>query len=73
VNVKELREKLSAYPDDIRVVLNGYEGGVDDAEGLAEVRLKLNAHIEWYYGKHEALSKLYDDDYSSGEPALQVV
>jgi hypothetical protein len=72
VNVKELREKLAAYPDDMRVVLNGYEKGVEDVETVEEVRLKLNVNDEWYYGKHEVLRE-YEDEYSEGEPALHIV
>jgi hypothetical protein len=72
MNVKELREKLAEYPDDMRVVLNGYEGGVEDVETVDEVILKLNIHNKWYYVSHEVIMDL-EDDYSSGESALKVV
>jgi hypothetical protein len=31
---KELIEKLTGYPDDTLVVVNGYEGGFDDINGI---------------------------------------
>jgi hypothetical protein len=71
--VKELREKLAEYQDDMRVVVNGYEGGVDDDLTVVEVRLKLNVHNEWYYGDHEILTEGFDEGYSSGEPALHIL
>jgi hypothetical protein len=53
MKVKDLIEKLQSFDPELIVVVKGYEGGVDEAEYAADVSLKLNAHTEWYYGKHE--------------------
>ena len=53
MNVKQLIEKLSAYDPETMVIVSGYEGGVDEAEYAADVKIKLNVYTEWYYGKHE--------------------
>jgi hypothetical protein len=53
MTVKELIEKLKQYDENMRVVVSGYEGGVDDVGKLHETGIKLNANDAWYYGKHE--------------------
>jgi len=53
MKVKELIEELQKHDPAKMVVVAGYEGGYDEISGAGEIRLKLNAHTEWYYGKHE--------------------
>jgi hypothetical protein len=53
MKVKELIEELQKHDSEKMVVVAGYEGGYDEISGAGEIRLKLNAHTEWYYGKHE--------------------
>jgi len=60
MNVKQLIEKLSTYDPETMVIIGGYEGGVDEAHQAGEVKIKLNAYTEWYYGKHEVTDR--DDD-----------
>jgi len=59
MKVKELIEKLQLCDPSLMVIVSGYEGGVDEAKQAGQVRVKLNAHNEWYYGKHEVAD--YDD------------
>ena len=61
MNVKQLIEKLSAYDPEMMVIVSGYEGGVNEAEYAADVKIKLNVYTEWYYGKH-------DVTYSDADP-----
>lgn len=60
MNVKELIEEWKKYPQDIRVIVNGYEGGYDDVESINKIKLLLNQNEEWYYGKHESVEKEED-------------
>lgn len=53
MNVQQLIEKLSEYPKDSMVVVNGYEGGVSEVDTLSGCKLMLNVNSAWYYGAHE--------------------
>lgn len=57
--VSELVTKLQQLPQELRVVVDGYEGGYGDIEkeDVSEVFLKLNQNTQWYYGAHEQVSK----------------
>ena len=53
MNVKELIEHLQTMPSDTMVVVAGYEGGVNEVGGVDKIKLLLDQHDEWYYGRHE--------------------
>ena len=61
MTVKELIEALSQIKDqDLKVMVKGYEGGVDDAivstneSNTPEIyTIKRNVNKEWYMGRHE--------------------
>jgi len=53
MTIAELIEKLKEYPQDLRVVVRGYEGGVDDVTYFEEMEIYLNYNTSWFYGKHE--------------------
>ena len=57
MTVKELIDELSKYPEDMRVLVNGYEGGFDDVSSIKEGVFNANFYTEWYYGKHEKTDK----------------
>lgn len=63
MNVRELIEVLSQYPDDTRVVVNGYEEGYDDLspELISIVELALNANRYWFVGRHAGKRELSDE------------
>ena len=52
MTVEELIRILRKYPKDMRVVVNGYETGLDDLEArLIRVReIRLNGGEEWWEG-----------------------
>jgi hypothetical protein len=53
MTVSELVKLLSKYPQDARVVLDGYEGGLDDVVDIATIPLHANANPDIdYYGVH---------------------
>jgi hypothetical protein len=53
MKVKELIEKLKSCDPELMVVVNGYEGGVNEAENAAQVKIRSNVNTKWYYGAHE--------------------
>jgi hypothetical protein len=61
MTVKQLKELLNEYPDDMLVVVSGYEGGFNDISDAEIIVLKRDVHSEWYYGRHE-----YIDEEESG-------
>ena len=40
-------------PSDTMVVVAGYEGGFDEVGRVYKIKLLLDQHDEWYYGRHE--------------------
>ena len=54
MTVKELMELLEKYPDDLRVVVNGYEDGYDDIspERISTTKIQLDAGIHDWEGQH---------------------
>jgi len=61
VTVKELIEKLKEFDQNMRVVVAGYEGGVDDINRAFTVKIKLNQNTAWFYGKHEVSHESFDE------------
>lgn len=53
--VAELVKLLQSQPQDMRVVVNGYEGGYSDVKPLIQIPISLNVHPDdrWYYGNHD--------------------
>ena len=70
MTVRELIESLSKIEDqDIRVMVKGYEGGVDDiviGNGIdnnttvipAIQYVALDVNEQWYYGRHERVDDI---------------
>lgn len=61
MTVRELIEKLSQIENqETRVMINGYEGGVNDINNIASIiDVALDVNDEWYYGKHERVDDMY--------------
>jgi hypothetical protein len=63
--VKELIEALKAFPQDLKVVTKGYEGGYDDITKPRLIQVYTYPEEYWWTGRYR------DDD---GElPELEVV
>ena len=62
MNVDQLIKRLQMYPPDLRVVVRGYEGGYNDVDTFENLKLVLNYHSAWYYGKHEDVESLYGNN-----------
>lgn len=61
MNVKELIEKLSKYPDDTIVVTEGYENGFNDILEVKTIKLSERNNKEWWDGKY------INEDFSDSE------
>ena len=61
MTVKELVKLLGKYPDDLRVVVNGYEDGYDDLspERISVRKIQLDTQIHDWEGQH---SDFYDSE-----------
>lgn len=58
MTVKELIDKLSELPQDLRVLVSGYEGGYRDLENVGgESIFAADVNSAWYYGPHEEVDK----------------
>ena len=51
MTVKELIQKLEAFPQDALVVAEGYEDGYDSIKKVSIIRVVENQTKEWYVGK----------------------
>ncbi len=62
MNVDQLIKRLQMYPPDLRVVVRGYEGGYNDVDTFENLKIVLDYHSAWYYGKHEDVDSLYGNN-----------
>lgn len=53
MKVIDLINLLSQMPAEADVIAKGYEGGVDDVVNVKLVKIKMDVHAEWYYGRHK--------------------
>ena len=62
MTVKELMKELEQFPNNMEVVVSGYEGGYDsvaktrisiiEVDYNSNVSLSTNEKFAWYYGEH---------------------
>ena len=76
MNVDQLIKRLQMYPPDLRVVVRGYDGGYNDVDTFEKLKIVIDYHSVWYYGKHEDVECLYGKNYkqlkSTAVDALQI-
>ncbi len=53
MTVKELIKKLQDLPQDSKIVVQGYEGGLSDIGQIKPSRLELGVNSESWNGPHE--------------------
>jgi hypothetical protein len=75
MNVRQLIEKLKEHPPEMRVIVDGYEGGYNDLESLKTTQIRLNVHDRYkdLFGRHDDADyplKLAADKDSAIETAL---
>ncbi len=63
MNVQQLIEELQKHPPEMRVIVQGYEGGYNDMKPPEITSIRLNVHDEdcGYYGRHD------NEKYSRGD------
>jgi hypothetical protein len=44
MTVKELKEKLNAWPEGALVMVRGYEDGYNDINEIRKIKIKLNVY-----------------------------
>lgn len=71
MNVAELIELLNKQPSTMRVVMDGYEGGIEDIDCIKQIPILLNKNDEWYYGPHEECDE-DDEKLQADEIALKI-
>ena len=62
MTVAQLIDSLKNYPPDLPVVVSGYEGGYNDVDSFENVKIVLGYNDEWYYGSHEDVASIYDEE-----------
>jgi hypothetical protein len=65
MTVKQLIQILSTIEDqDVRVMTRGYEGGYNDinVDTPTIQYMALNVNDEWYYGDHEKVEDIMEQD-----------
>ena len=72
MTVADLLEKLSIYPEDMLIVVDGYEEGFAEDIQVKRFRVVLNKHgtDSSVYAPHGRIDKYGDDD---GKPQATVV
>lgn len=53
MTVQQLIQKLNQFPQDLRVMVEGYEGGYEDLEVIRLSKVGLNIHESEIYGNHD--------------------
>ena len=62
MTVAQLIKELENYPQDLPVVVSGYEGGYNDVDTFENINIVLDYHTAWYYGRHEDVENIYKED-----------
>lgn len=53
LTVEQLINELTKYPKDYKVLVDGYEGGLDAVLSSKIVNVEYDETIAWYYGPFE--------------------
>jgi hypothetical protein len=72
MNVKELKELLSKYPDSMRVVVRGYEEGYNDIQCLKEWLMAIDICAGTYFGAHDYIRESEISKYNKVEKVLEL-
>lgn len=53
MTIKELKQKIENLPDEMKVLVNGYEDGLDEVSSAQVLPIKLNTNDQEWSGPHE--------------------
>jgi hypothetical protein len=62
MTIKELIEKLSELDPELHVFVPGYEGGYHYVDVSKSDSFCLNVNKEWYYGPHETVAFIDEEE-----------
>jgi len=62
MTVAELIAKLQEMPQDARVVIDGYEGGLEDVSTVQTTSIALNRNEPGIFGPHEEWDPYMDQE-----------
>ena len=73
MTAQELINQLQQLDPNTRVFIQGYEGAYNDATGISsEVEMALDVHSEWWYGRHDIVEDL-DQEQLEGKTIVKGV
>ena len=70
MKVKDLIAHLQTFDPELEVMIDGYEGGIENITEVEMVQVALDVNQSWYYGKHEMV---YKDDQHPGHEIVNAV
>ena len=75
MTVKALKEVLSQYPDNLRVVVDGYESGYDDLvrERISVRKIQLDTKTGVWEGQHSDFDSLSQEKSDTAETAEALI
>ena len=75
MTVETLKELLNQYPENLRVVVNGYEDGYDDLarERISVRKIQLNTKTEAWEGQHSDFDNLSQEKSDTAETAEALI
>jgi len=62
MTIKELIEKLKEYPENMRVILDGYEGGYEDIKIIRTLPIQFNVNSADWDGPHDSCKEDEKDE-----------
>lgn len=73
MTAQELINILQQYDPATRVIIAGYEGGVNDVIKIIPTKILLDQNSEWYYGAHERIETSILDPHIDAIDALEII
>ena len=75
MTVKALKQLLNQYPENLRVVVNGYEDGYDDVaqERISVRKIQLNTKTKDWEGQHSEFDSLNQAEAEAAEAVEALV
>ena len=60
ISVNKLIKELQKYPQDYKVLVDGYEGGLDAVISSEIINIEFDENKAWYYGPFEEVEDSED-------------
>jgi hypothetical protein len=63
MTAKELINHLKDLPTETKICVKGYEDGLDYISLLRKAKIIKSANAEWYYGEHQEVLEIDEQDF----------